>query len=83
MIKFQKKKVVEAKESVKKIGFEMQALEQQFQWKQEELNELKILHVKTKQILEDKVTKLENEITKIKFLSQEKAGELLNSEKII
>ena len=83
MIKFQKKKVVEEKESVKKIGFEMQALEQQFQWKQEELNELKILHVKTKQILEDKVTKLENEITKIKFLSQEKAGELLNSEKII
>ena len=83
MIKFQKKKVVEEKESVKKIGFEMQALEQQFQWKQEELNELKILHVKTKQTLEDKLTKLENEITKMKFWSQEKAGELLNSEKII
>lgn len=37
----------------------------------------------TKQTLEDKVTKLENEITKIKFVSEEKAGELLNSEKII
>ena len=83
MIKFQKKKVVEEKESVKKIGFEIQALEQQFQWKQEELNELKILHLKTKQNLEDKVKKLENEITKITFWSQERAGELLNSEKII
>ncbi len=59
----------------------MLALEQQLEWKQEEINNNKIAHIKAVQAHGDKVTKLENEVNKNKFKIQVQTDVIIQSDK--